>query len=140
VVCSWSTWPTFAAGSSKRASTHPANGVNPQAYLTDVLKPIQHHPQHRIGDLLPVAWAAEQVRRTGQPRHGPDGYYEPTPPPAALERAAERYTTKARADGTVEPLPGALGASSAWCELRMYPRYPADNRSVERMLAPGIVR
>jgi transposase len=39
-------------------STCEANGVNPQAYLTDVLTRIQHHPQNRVDELLPVPWTA----------------------------------------------------------------------------------
>jgi transposase len=33
-----------------------ANKVNPQAYLTDVIMRIQHHPQSRIDELLPNQW------------------------------------------------------------------------------------
>jgi transposase len=32
------------------------NGVDPQAYLTDVLIRIQDHPQSQIDDLLPHLW------------------------------------------------------------------------------------
>lgn len=39
-------------------STCLANGVNPQAYLTDVLIQIQTHPQSRIDELLPWNWRA----------------------------------------------------------------------------------
>lgn len=39
-------------------STCIANGVNPQAYLTDVLIRIQTHPQSTIDELLPWNWRA----------------------------------------------------------------------------------
>ena len=32
------------------------NGINPQAYLTDVLSRIAEHPIQRIDELLPWAW------------------------------------------------------------------------------------
>ena len=32
------------------------NGINPVAYLTDVLTRVQHHPVHRIEELLPHRW------------------------------------------------------------------------------------
>jgi len=34
------------------------NGVDPQAWLTDVLARLPDHPARRIGDLLPWNWAA----------------------------------------------------------------------------------
>ena len=37
-------------------ATCVANGVNPQAYITDVLIRIQTHPQKRIDELLPMNW------------------------------------------------------------------------------------
>jgi len=37
-------------------ATCVANGVNPQAYLTDVLIRIQTHPRSQIDDLLPHRW------------------------------------------------------------------------------------
>jgi transposase len=32
------------------------NGVDPQAWLTDVLAPIAVHPVHRLDELLPQNW------------------------------------------------------------------------------------
>jgi transposase len=37
-------------------ATCVANKVNPQAYLTDVIMRVQHHPQSRIDELLPDQW------------------------------------------------------------------------------------
>ncbi len=36
--------------------TAKMNGVNPQAYLTDILSRIAEHPINRIDELLPWAW------------------------------------------------------------------------------------
>ena len=52
-----------AAGSGRRRSTpwsRPAklNGVDPQAWLADVLARLPDHPAKRIGDLLPWNWKA----------------------------------------------------------------------------------
>ncbi len=38
------------------------NGVDPQAWLTDVLARIAAHPVHRLDELLPWTWAAERER------------------------------------------------------------------------------
>ena len=38
--------------------TAKMNGVNPQAYLTDVLSRIAEYPIQRIDELLPWAWKA----------------------------------------------------------------------------------
>ena len=42
---------------------HPIklNGVDPQAWLADVLARIADHPAKRIGDLLPWAWRTERL-------------------------------------------------------------------------------
>ena len=37
-------------------ATCEINGVNPIAYLTDVLTRIDHHPHDWIDELLPDAW------------------------------------------------------------------------------------
>ena len=39
-------------------ATCEAVGVNPQAYLADVLMRVQSHPHSRIDELLPQSWAA----------------------------------------------------------------------------------
>jgi transposase len=39
-------------------STCEALGVNPQAYLADVLMRVQSHPQSRVEELLPHNWLA----------------------------------------------------------------------------------
>lgn len=39
--------------------TAKLNGLNPQAYLTDVLGRIAAHPARRIAELLPWNWAPE---------------------------------------------------------------------------------
>ncbi len=45
------------AGLYSLVATCEANGVNPQAYLADVLLRVQTHPQNRIDELLPHRWA-----------------------------------------------------------------------------------
>ena len=37
------------------------NGVDPQAWLADVLKRIAAHPAHRLDELLPWNWKAISV-------------------------------------------------------------------------------
>lgn len=37
-------------------ATCDRHGVNPEAYLTDVLLRIQDHPSHRVAELLPHRW------------------------------------------------------------------------------------
>jgi transposase len=44
------------AGLYSLVATCEANGVNPEAYLSDVLLRIQTHPQSRIDELLPHHW------------------------------------------------------------------------------------
>jgi transposase len=41
--------------------TAKLNGVDPQAWLADVLARLPDHPAQRIGDLLPWAWRPEQL-------------------------------------------------------------------------------
>src|SRR4051794_39075351 len=59
------------------------NGVDPQAWLADVLARLPDHPASRIGDLLPWAWRAEGPAQpsTPGPRAGPTA-------PAELPRVA----------------------------------------------------
>jgi hypothetical protein len=40
--------------------TAKLNGVDPQAWLADVLARLPDHPARRIADLLPWAWASRQ--------------------------------------------------------------------------------
>jgi hypothetical protein len=42
--------------------TAKLNGVDPQAWLADVLARIAEHPAHRLGELLPWKWRAETAR------------------------------------------------------------------------------
>jgi transposase len=42
--------------------TAKLNGVDPQAWLADVLARIAEHPAHRLGELLPWNWRAETAR------------------------------------------------------------------------------
>ncbi len=44
------------AGLYALVATCEANGVNPEAYLADVLLRVQTHPNSRIGELLPHEW------------------------------------------------------------------------------------
>ncbi len=39
------------------------NGVDPQAWLADVLKRIAEHPAQRLDELLPWNWKAEQLKK-----------------------------------------------------------------------------
>jgi transposase len=39
--------------------TAKLNGIDPQAWLADVLARLPDHPARRIGDLLPWNWTAE---------------------------------------------------------------------------------
>ena len=45
------------AGLYSLVATCHANGVNPEAYLADVLLRVQTHPAARIDELLPDRWA-----------------------------------------------------------------------------------
>jgi transposase len=49
---------TNIAGLYTLIATCEARGVNPFAYLTDVIARVQDHPADRLDDLLPGAWAA----------------------------------------------------------------------------------
>ena len=46
--------------------TAKMNGVDPQAWLADILARIADHPAHRLDDLLPWRWAASQVSAVNQ--------------------------------------------------------------------------
>ena len=46
------------AGLYTLIATCEARGVNPFAYLADVIPRVQDHPRDRIDELLPRAWAA----------------------------------------------------------------------------------
>ena len=43
--------------------TAKLNGVDPQAWLADVLARINEHAVHRLEELLPWSWASEMERR-----------------------------------------------------------------------------
>ncbi|RJS12733.1 IS66 family transposase, partial [Corallococcus sp. H22C18031201] len=49
------------AGLYALVATCEANGVNPEAYLADVLLRVQTHPHSRIGELLPHEWKRRQT-------------------------------------------------------------------------------
>jgi transposase len=53
--------------------TAKLNGVDPQAWLADVLARLPDHPAKRIGGLLPWAWAASGSRPPSAPER-PDGW------------------------------------------------------------------
>ncbi|AKQ65510.1 Mobile element protein [Myxococcus hansupus] len=42
-------------------ATCEANGVNPEAYLADVLLRVQTHPNSRIRELLPHEWKRRRI-------------------------------------------------------------------------------
>jgi hypothetical protein len=44
-------------------TTARLNGLDPQAWLTDVIGRIADHPANRIDELLPWKWAAEGLRQ-----------------------------------------------------------------------------
>ena len=44
--------------------TAKMNDVDPQAWLADVLARIADHPVHRLDELMPWSWAAEQQSRS----------------------------------------------------------------------------
>ncbi|WP_426757397.1 IS66 family transposase [Myxococcus sp. Y35] len=60
------------AGLYALVATCEANGVNPEAYLADVLLRVQTHPNSRIGELLPHEWIR---RRAADP---PDSLFQPS--------------------------------------------------------------
>jgi hypothetical protein len=43
--------------------TAKLNGVDPQAWLADVLARINDHAVHRLEELLPWSWSSEMERR-----------------------------------------------------------------------------
>jgi hypothetical protein len=46
--------------------TAKMNGIDPQAWLTDVLFRIATHPAHRLGELLPWNWTPRVSTITAQ--------------------------------------------------------------------------
>jgi hypothetical protein len=64
-----------AAAMYSLIETAKLNGINPQAYLTDVLSRIADHPAKRLADLLPWNWQAPlphralTIRLTGDAIH-----------------------------------------------------------------------
>ena len=67
--------PTCAAAMYSLIVTAKMNGVDPQAWLTDILARIAAHPAHRLDELLPWNWS---------------------PPTAALSARAARSCTSTR--------------------------------------------
>ncbi|WP_342381921.1 IS66 family transposase [Myxococcus stipitatus] len=61
------------AGLYALVATCEANGVNPEAYLADVLLRVQTHPNSRIAELLPHEWKRQQT--TGPP----ESRFQPQP-------------------------------------------------------------
>ncbi len=61
------------AGLYALVATCEANGVNPEAYLADVLLRVQTHPNSRIGELLPHEWKRRSVADP------PDSPLQPSP-------------------------------------------------------------
>lgn len=49
------------AGLYTLVSTCEARGINPFAYLADVIPRVQDHPKRRLDDLLPGPWARARV-------------------------------------------------------------------------------
>ena len=47
------------------------HGLDPFAYLTDVLTRIADHPQARLGDLLPDVWAEKRTEAEQLPQPVP---------------------------------------------------------------------
>ncbi len=45
------------AGLYTLVATCEARGINPFAYLADVIPPVQDHPKSRLDELLPGPWA-----------------------------------------------------------------------------------
>ena len=55
--------------------TAKMNGVDPQAWLADVLDRIAAHPAHRLDELLPWNWKAQaqaMSAKAASPRHSPE--------------------------------------------------------------------
>ncbi len=42
-------------------TTAKMNGVDPQAWLADILARIANHPIHRLGELMPWNWTRRPV-------------------------------------------------------------------------------
>ncbi len=49
------------AGLYTLIATCEARGINPYAYLADVVARVQDHPAQRLEELLPGAWAANRA-------------------------------------------------------------------------------
>ena len=49
------------AGLYTLVATYEARGINPFAYLADVIPRVQDHPWRRLDDLLPGQWARAQA-------------------------------------------------------------------------------
>ncbi|MER8837081.1 transposase, partial [Mesorhizobium sp. M0909] len=47
---------------SNNAAERALRGIDPQAWLADILARIAAHPAHRIDDLLPWNWRSAQLR------------------------------------------------------------------------------
>jgi hypothetical protein len=59
------------AGIASLVETCKLNGVDPQAYLTDVLtKLVNLWPASRIDELMPWAWARRNAAANGSPQDG----------------------------------------------------------------------
>jgi transposase len=51
------------AGLYTLVATYEARGINPFAYLADVIPRVQDHPKRRLDELLPGPWARAQAYR-----------------------------------------------------------------------------
>ena len=49
------------AGLYTLVATCEARGINPFAYLADVIPRVQDHPKRRLDELLPGPWARAQA-------------------------------------------------------------------------------
>ena len=49
------------AGLYTLVATCDARGINPFAYLADVIPRVQDHPKRRLDELLPGAWAGSRA-------------------------------------------------------------------------------
>jgi hypothetical protein len=54
--------PSPSEGTARTVETAKLNGLDPQAYLGEVLARIADHPINRIGDLLPWSITTEPSR------------------------------------------------------------------------------